>query len=53
MVLWQNVPYAQGRIHWPIARTKGKEVARHQLETTGKSVALRMEVENAGWKADG
>jgi len=52
MVLWQNVPYAPGRIT-AIARTKGKEVARHQLETTGKAVALRMEVENAGWKADG
>lgn len=52
MVLWQNVPYAPGRIT-AIALTKGKEVARHQLETTGKAVALRMEVENAGWKADG
>ncbi|ODT56627.1 MAG: beta-galactosidase [Paludibacter sp. 47-17] len=52
MVLWQNVSYAPGRIT-AIARTKGKEVARHQLETTGKAVALRMEVENAGWKADG
>jgi beta-galactosidase len=51
-VLWQNVPYAPGRIT-AIARTKGKEVARHQLETTGKAVALKMEVENAGWKADG
>lgn len=52
MVLWQNVPYVPGRIT-AIARTNGKEVARHQLETTGKAVALKMEVENAGWKADG
>jgi beta-galactosidase len=52
MIYWQNVPYRKGRIV-AIARTGGKEVARHQLETTGKAVALRMEVENNNWKADG
>jgi beta-galactosidase len=52
MVYWQNVSYQKGKIV-AIARTGGKEVARHQLETTGKAVALRIEIENNHWKADG
>jgi len=52
MVYWQNVPYEKGKVI-AIARNNGKEVARHQLETTGKAVALKMEVENPDWKADG
>jgi beta-galactosidase len=52
MIYRQNVPYQKGKIV-AIARTGGKEVARHQLETTGKAVALRMEIENNNWKADG
>lgn len=52
MIFWKKVPYLAGKIT-AIARTGGKEVARHQLETTGKAVALRMETENANWKADG
>jgi beta-galactosidase len=52
MILWQNEPYAPGKI-LAVARLNGKEIARHQLETTGKAVALKMEIENAEWKADG
>jgi beta-galactosidase len=52
MIYWPDVPYQKGEIV-AIARTGGKEVARHQLETTGKAVALRLEIENAAWKADG
>ena len=52
MISWQNVPYQKGSIT-AIARNDGKEVARHTLETTGKGVALRLETENAAWKADG
>ncbi|GAB3028281.1 hypothetical protein GCM10027051_36700 [Niabella terrae] len=52
MILWRNVPYQEGRIV-AIARNKGREVARHQLETTGKAVALELEAENKHWKADG
>jgi beta-galactosidase len=51
-IYWQNVPYQKGKIV-AVARTGGKEVARHQLETTGKAVALRLEIENDKWKADG
>jgi beta-galactosidase len=52
MISWQSVPYAAGKIT-AIARTGGKEVARHELETTGKAVALKIEAENASWKANG
>lgn len=53
-IYWQNVPYGKGGHITAIARTNGKEVARHQLETTDKAVALKMVVENADdWKADG
>jgi beta-galactosidase len=41
----------RGRNHVAIARKNGKEVARHQLETTGKAVALKMEAENNDFKA--
>ncbi len=52
MILWQNVPYEAGKIT-AIARKNGKEVARHQLETTGKAVALKIELENNNFKANG
>lgn len=51
-IYWQNIPYASGKIT-AIARKGGKEIARHELETTGKAVALKMETENVTWKADG
>lgn len=53
MIYWQNVPYGKGGNIVAIARSNGNEVARHKLETTGKAVALKMEVENTDWKADG
>jgi beta-galactosidase len=51
-IYWQAVPYQAGKI-LAVARSQGKEVACHQLETTGKAVALKLEIENADWKADG
>lgn len=51
-IFWQNIPYASGKIT-AIARKEGKEIARHELETTGEAVALKMETENTSWKADG
>jgi beta-galactosidase len=53
VVYWQNVPYVNGGNVVAVARTNGKEVARHQLVTTGKAVALKLEVENANWRANG
>jgi beta-galactosidase len=51
-IYWKDVPYVSGKIT-AIARKGGKEVARHELETTGKAVALKIETENPNWKADG
>ncbi|GAB2846813.1 glycoside hydrolase family 2 TIM barrel-domain containing protein [Hymenobacter ruber] len=51
-IFWKDVPYTPGKLT-AIARKGGKEVARHELETTGKAVALQLETENAAWKADG
>lgn len=49
---WKDISYTPGKIT-AIARSGGKEVARHELETTGQAVALKVETENAGWKANG
>lgn len=51
-IYWKDIPFAAGKIT-AIARNGGKEVARHELQTTGKAVALKIETENANWKADG
>lgn len=53
VILWNDVPYGNGGNLTAVARTGGKEVARHRIETAGKAVALRVEVENPDWKADG
>lgn len=52
LITWRNVPFAPGTIT-AIARQGGKIVAQHELQTTGKAVALKMETENVSWKADG
>ncbi|WP_346238724.1 glycoside hydrolase family 2 TIM barrel-domain containing protein [Niabella insulamsoli] len=52
MIYWERIPYHEGKIV-AIAKTNGKEVARHELQTTGKPVALKIEGENNQWKADG
>ncbi|MDR1010357.1 MAG: DUF4982 domain-containing protein [Opitutaceae bacterium] len=52
VIPWRNVPYEAGKIE-AVARSGGREVARHQLETTGKAVALRLEAEAGDWRADG
>lgn len=52
VIYWQNVPYAVGKIT-AIARKGGTVVAQSELETTGKAVALKIEIENNSWKANG
>ena len=49
---WDNVEYQPGRLV-AIARTNGKEVARHQIETTTEAVKLTANADNDTWKADG
>lgn len=49
---WDNINFSAGEVV-AIARTGGKEVARHKIESTGKAVALKMEADNLNWKGDG
>ncbi len=51
-IFWKDIPFTPGKLT-AIARIAGKEVARDELETTGKAVALKTEAENTNWKADG
>jgi beta-galactosidase len=51
-IRWNDVKYQPGKLV-AIARTNGREVARHQIETTTEAVRLKAEVDNAEWKADG
>ncbi|WP_036880318.1 glycoside hydrolase family 2 TIM barrel-domain containing protein [Xylanibacter oryzae] len=51
-IRWDNIPYAPGRLE-AVAIKDGKIVARHEIETTGKAVALQVIPDNNNWKADG
>ena len=51
-IRWKNVSWQPGAIE-AIARTAGKVVARHRIETAGKAVALRLEADHHVWHADG
>lgn len=51
-IKWDNIVYKPGSLE-AIARTDGKIVARHRIETTGKAVRLQVIPDNAHWQADG
>lgn len=51
-IVWTDIPYAAGRIV-AIGRKAGREVARHELQTTGPAVRLQLEADNAAWRANG
>jgi beta-galactosidase len=61
-IRWNNIEYKPGKLE-AIARTAGKVVARHQIETTGEAVRLTAEADRPmatkknpnvpQWKADG
>ena len=51
-IKWDSIQYADGKL-LAIAYNGGKEVARHQIETTGKAVKLSVTAEDNTWKADG
>lgn len=54
IVVWRNVPYGNGGSIKAVAYNGGKAVATHLVETAGKAVALKMEVETPdSWDADG
>jgi len=51
-IRWDGVEYHKGNVE-AVARNAGKVVARHRIETVGDAVALKLEADNAAWKADG
>jgi beta-galactosidase len=51
-IRWNDVTYIPGKLV-AIARTNGREVARHQIETVGEAVRLKAEADNQKWRADG
>ena len=42
VILWSGIDYGTGGKLLAIARTNGKEVARNEIETSGKAVALKI-----------
>lgn len=51
-IKWDNVNYQKGHIE-AIARSNGRIVARHKIETVGDAVKLTATTDNPNWKADG
>ncbi len=51
-IKWDDVNYAPGTL-LAVAKKDGKVVARHQIETTGEAVALKLVPDAQTWHADG
>lgn len=51
-IKWDNIAYAPGTLV-AVAKKNGKVVARHQIETTGGAVALKLVPDMETWHADG
>lgn len=51
-IKWDDIAYAPGVLQ-AVARKNGKVVARHQIETTGEAVALKLVPDIETWHADG
>ena len=51
-IKWDNIAYAPGKLV-AVAKKNGKVVARHQIETTGETVALKLVPDAENWHADG
>ena len=51
-IKWDNIAYAPGTLV-AVAKKNGKVVARHQIETTGEAVALKLVPDMEIWHADG
>ena len=51
-IKWDGIAYAPGTL-LAVARKNGKVVARHQIETTGEAVALKLVPDAENWHADG
>ena len=51
-IKWDNIAYAPGTLV-AVAKKNGKVVDRHQIETTGEAVALKLVPDVETWHADG
>lgn len=51
-IKWDNIAYQAGNLE-AVARSAGKIVARHKIETTGEATALAAQPDNSTWRADG
>ena len=51
-IKWDNIAYAPGTLV-ALAKKNGKVVARHQIETTGEAVTLKLVPDVETWHADG
>lgn len=51
-IKWDGIAYAPGTL-LAVARKNGKVVARHQIETTGEAMALKLVPDAETWHADG
>lgn len=51
-IKWDNIAYAPGTLV-AVAKKNGKVVTRHQIETTGEAVALKLVPDMETWHADG
>ena len=51
-IKWDNIAYAPGTLV-AVAKKNGKVVARHQIETTGEAVALKLVPDAENWHAYG
>lgn len=51
-IKWDGIAYQPGTLV-AVARKDGKEIARHQIETTGEAVKLQLVPDAESWKADG
>ena len=51
-IKWDNIAYAPGTLV-AVAKKNGKVVARHQIETTGEAVVLKLIPDMETWHADG
>ena len=51
-IKWENVAYHKGSIE-AVAKNDGKIVARHKVQTSGKTAKLKLSAEDVTWKPDG
>ena len=51
-IKWDDIAYAPGAL-LAVARKNGKVVARHQIETSGEAMALKLVPDMETWHADG